>query len=107
MTCDDRSRVKKERPVKNVFGTPIGYLSMNSNATIRSGMGSTSALEAMSPDIDQTAIDTIRTLTIDVVQKANSGHPSAPMAAVAYTLWQGFLPYDPAAMKQIEQNTAS
>jgi transketolase len=49
-------------------------------------------------DLDQLSIDTIRTLAIDGVQKANSGHPGAPMglAAVAYTLWQRVMKYDPA-----------
>jgi transketolase len=44
------------------------------------------------------AIDTIRTLAMDAVQKANSGHPGTPMALapVAYTLWRDFLRYDPA-----------
>jgi transketolase len=48
--------------------------------------------------IDKTCIDTIRTLAIDAVQKADSGHAGAPMglAPVAYTLWQDFLRYDPA-----------
>ena len=43
------------------------------------------------------SINTIRTLSIDAVQKANSGHPGAPMglAPVAYSLWQNFLRYDP------------
>src|ERR1700712_399334 len=43
------------------------------------------------------SINTIRTLSIDAVQKANSGHPGAPMglAPVAYTVWQDFLTYDP------------
>ncbi len=52
----------------------------------------------MSQDIDQLAIDTIRTLSIDAVQKANSGHPGTPMsmAPVAYELWQNHLRYDPA-----------
>jgi transketolase len=47
--------------------------------------------------IDQLAIDTIRTLTIDAVEKAQSGHAGLPMgmAAVAYTLWTRFLRYDP------------
>ncbi|MBI3549073.1 MAG: transketolase [Elusimicrobia bacterium] len=46
----------------------------------------------------QLSIDTIRTLSIDAVQQAKSGHPGAPMglAALAYTLWQEFLRYDPA-----------
>jgi len=48
--------------------------------------------------IDTLSINTIRTLSIDGVQKANSGHPGAPMALapVAYVLWQEFLRYDPA-----------
>jgi transketolase len=46
---------------------------------------------------DRLAIDTIRTLAIDAVQKANSGHPGTPMALapVAYTLWKDFIRYDP------------
>jgi len=52
----------------------------------------------MNQDIDQLAINTIRTLSIDAVQKANSGHPGTPMsmAPVAYELWQNHLRYDPA-----------
>jgi transketolase len=52
----------------------------------------------MAQDIDQLCINTIRTLSIDAIQKANSGHPGTPMsmAPVAYTLWQRFLRYDPA-----------
>jgi transketolase len=48
--------------------------------------------------IEQLAINTIRTLSMDAVQKANSGHPGTPMALapVAYQLWQHNLRYDPA-----------
>jgi transketolase len=48
--------------------------------------------------LDMLSINTIRTLSIDAVQKANSGHPGAPMALapVAYVLWQQFLRFDPA-----------
>ena len=48
-------------------------------------------------DIDTVAINTIRTLAIDAVEKAQSGHAGAPMglAPVAYTLWRRFLRYDP------------
>jgi transketolase len=48
-------------------------------------------------NIDQLAINTIRTLAIDGVQKANSGHPGTPLGAAptAYTLWQRVLRYDP------------
>ena len=47
--------------------------------------------------LDLLAIDTIRTLSIDGVQKANSGHPGAPMGAapMAYTLWTRFLRHAP------------
>jgi transketolase len=48
-------------------------------------------------NIDELAINTIRTLSIDAIQKAQSGHPGTPMdaAPTAYTLWQQFLRYDP------------
>ncbi|HET9346892.1 MAG TPA: transketolase [Candidatus Limnocylindrales bacterium] len=47
--------------------------------------------------LDRLAIDTIRTLSIDGVQKANSGHPGAPMGAapMAFTLWTRFLRHAP------------
>jgi len=52
---------------------------------------------ATGKQLDQLSINTIRTLSMDAVQKANSGHPGAPMgfAPVAYCLWQQFLRYDP------------
>lgn len=48
--------------------------------------------------LERLTIDTIRTLSMDAVQKANSGHPGTPMALapVGYTLWSQFLRYDPA-----------
>ena len=47
--------------------------------------------------LDQRCIDTLRTLAIDQVQKADSGHPGTPMGAAptAYCLWQRFLRFDP------------
>jgi transketolase len=47
--------------------------------------------------LDELCINTIRTLAMDAVQRANSGHPGTPMALapVAYTLWQRFLRFDP------------
>jgi transketolase len=47
--------------------------------------------------IEQLAVNTIRTLSMDAVQAANSGHPGTPMALapVVYTLWQQFLRFDP------------
>jgi transketolase len=53
---------------------------------------------ALAPErLDQLAIDTIRTLSIDGVQKANSGHPGAPMGAapMAYVVWTRFLRHAP------------
>src|SRR3954453_7466052 len=48
-------------------------------------------------DIDELCINTIRTLSMDAIQKANSGHPGTPMALapLAYTLWQHYLRFDP------------
>jgi transketolase len=48
-------------------------------------------------DLDALCVNTIRTLAMDAVQAANSGHPGTPMAMapVAYTLWQRFLRFDP------------
>ena len=50
-----------------------------------------------STDIDQLCINTIRTLSIDAIQKANSGHPGLPlgMAPAAYVLWTKFLRHNP------------
>jgi len=58
-----------------------------------------STMDQSTKQISQLAIDTIRTLAMDGVQAANSGHPGTPMALapVAYTLWNEFLRYDPAA----------
>jgi transketolase len=51
----------------------------------------------MSKDLDQLAINTIRTLSIDAVQQAKSGHPGTPMALapLVYTLWNRVLRFDP------------
>ena len=50
-----------------------------------------------SEELDQLAINTIRTLSIDAVQKANSGHPGTPMALapLVYTLWNRVMRFDP------------
>ncbi|MEJ7749467.1 MAG: transketolase [Candidatus Limnocylindrales bacterium] len=54
-------------------------------------------MTAVRPDLERLAIDTIRTLSIDAVQQANSGHPGAPMGAapMAYTIWTRFLRHAP------------
>ncbi len=48
-------------------------------------------------DLDQQCVNTIRTLSIDAIQKANSGHPGAPMglAPSAYVIWKRFLKHNP------------
>ncbi len=52
---------------------------------------------ANAKSIEELAVDTIRTLAIDAVQKAESGHPGLPLGAapMAYVLWQKFLKHDP------------
>ncbi len=57
-----------------------------------------STMLALSQDLDQLCVNTIRTLAIDAVQKAKSGHPGMPMgmADAAYTLWTRYLKHNPA-----------
>ena len=52
----------------------------------------------MSASLDQKCIDTLRFLSVDMVQKADSGHPGLPLGAapMAYTLWTRFLKCNPA-----------
>jgi transketolase len=52
---------------------------------------------AEATQLDQLCVNTIRTLSMDAVQQANSGHPGTPMAMapIAYCLWQRFLRFDP------------
>ena len=49
------------------------------------------------PELDQLCINTIRALTLDAVQKAESGHPGLPLGAapMAYVLWTRFLRHNP------------
>ncbi|MDD2338285.1 MAG: transketolase, partial [Geobacteraceae bacterium] len=51
----------------------------------------------MTHDIESLSINTIRTLSMDAVQQANSGHPGTPMAlaSLAYVLWSRILQYNP------------
>jgi transketolase len=57
-----------------------------------------SAIAADAAALDQLAVTTIRTLAIDAIEQAGSGHPGTPMglAPVAYALWQRHLRFDPA-----------
>ena len=60
-------------------------------------MTSSTGAPGPEPDLDQLCIDTIRTLCIDAIETARSGHPGTPIgiAPVTYTLWQRFLRFDP------------
>ena len=51
----------------------------------------------MFKEIDMLSIDSIRTLSIDAIEKANSGHPGMPMGAapMAYTLWTRYMNINP------------
>src|SRR5690625_3472701 len=53
--------------------------------------------KCMSKQVEQLSINTIRTLAIDAIEKANSGHPGLPMGAapMAYTLWTDFMDHNP------------
>ena len=55
------------------------------------------AIKPTSEPMDQLCVNTIRTLAMDAVQTANSGHPGTPMALapVVYCLWQRVLRFDP------------
>jgi transketolase len=61
------------------------------------GLAGEQKQQPQAKDLDQLCINTIRTLSMDAVQKANSGHPGTAMAMapVIYTLWQQFLRFDP------------
>ncbi len=70
----------------------------SSNGSVLPGAGADRQPSPGGRSIDQLCIDTIRTLSMDAVQQANSGHPGTPMALapVIFTLWQGFLRFNPA-----------
>ncbi|MFS8836733.1 transketolase, partial [Synechococcus sp. WC101] len=61
---------------------------------------------AAPPSLEQLAINTIRFLAVDAVQKANSGHPGLPMGAapMAYVLWQQFLKFNPRNPKWVDRD---
>ncbi len=67
------------------------------SVTYERAMGVVGEVPVMPTDLDRLSINTIRTLAIDAVQQANSGHPGSPMdmAPTAYVLWQRFLRFDP------------
>jgi transketolase len=60
-------------------------------------MSTTAATPKTNAELDQLAINTIRTLSIDAVERAKSGHPGTPMALapLVYTLWNRVMRFDP------------
>jgi transketolase len=66
-------------------------------STVLEPPASSARKETNPQDMDRLSVNTIRTLAMDGVQAADSGHPGTPMAMapVAYTLWQQFLRFDP------------
>jgi len=62
--------------------------------------------QSTTPTLERLAIDTIRTLSMDAVQKANSGHPGAPMGAapMAFVLWTRFLRHAPTRPDWIDRD---
>ena len=60
----------------------------------------------MTTDLQTLSINTIRTLAIDAIQKANSGHPGLPLgcAPMAYALWQRHLKHDPRAPQWFDRD---
>src|SRR6188768_2630941 len=94
----DRARSKNSVLLKEKSVTS-SRLHLQGSATLdlaSSREGRTSP--ASTGGIDEQCVDTIRTLAMDAVQQANSGHPGTPMALapVAYALWQRHLRFDPA-----------
>ena len=77
-------------------GAPAAILEANTSVAARRGAPATKQEE-----LEQLCINTIRTLAMDAVQKANSGHPGTPMALapVAFVLWDRFLRHNPANPK--------
>ncbi|HEY63862.1 MAG TPA: transketolase [Caldilineae bacterium] len=63
-------------------------------------------MQKLTPELEELCVNTIRTLTMDAVQKANSGHPGMPMgmADVAFVLWTRFLRHNPRNPKWVNRD---
>lgn len=79
---------------------------MLGNYRLLSGKFKTEEFGMNAKALDELAINAIRFLAVDAVQKANSGHPGAPMgaAAMAYVLWNRFLKHNPADPKWADRD---
>jgi transketolase len=91
MMTQDQSEASARLKTSGVSGES----KLRTTASVR---GSGKALDITAANtLEEQCINTIRTLAMDAVQQANSGHPGTPMALapVVYTLWQEFLRFDP------------
>src|SRR6266550_4975477 len=75
--------------IENGFGRAFGRTGLAGKAE--------ATLSTVAKSLDELCVDTIRTLAIDAVQKAESGHPGLPLGAapMAYVLWQKHLRHNP------------
>src|SRR5213082_1468979 len=82
-----------EKAIMNVDVKPSPEIKGKTETATQRTRGDSDAAKALT----QLCVNTIRTLAMDAVQKANSGHPGTPMALapVAYVLWDEVLRYDP------------
>ena len=73
---------------------------------MNNGLPETQPWPETQSEIDELCINTIRTLSMDAIQKANSGHPGAPMglAPAAYILWERFLKHNPKNPEWIDRD---
>ena len=60
----------------------------------------------MVKSVEQLSVNAIRTLSIDMIEKANSGHPGLPMGAapMAYVLWTDFMKHNPKHSKWFDRD---
>src|SRR6476620_469786 len=100
--------IRKEKPTDGNVGRPPCLCSKWRAKYYRSPLNQTPTQDGEmsapvqqentpTPDLDQLCINTIRTLSLDAVQKAESGHPGLPLGAapMAYVLWTRFLRHNP------------
>ena len=93
-----RRRRARPPPPRRASSRRRGLSRALSGSRLVIGSWQMAATAEQQTDIDELCINTIRTLSMDAIQKANSGHPGTPMALapLAYVLWQRYLRFDPA-----------
>src|SRR5262249_283110 len=91
----DRASVREE--VVSSTGSTIAFHQRLIPTWLRGIQDSSEGIAVTSKQLDELCINTIRTLSMDAVQQANSGHPGTAMAMapVVYSLWQRHMRFDP------------